>query len=108
MREQGGSGNKAFLSSAAAREWHFAALSYNPGNATVTVFLDGVVASARTSGVVPQRAQPLFIGAASSTLRDPFCGRVHDVRVYNRELGGDQLRGMWAEMNHRLQVGVAR
>jgi hypothetical protein len=47
----------------------------------------------------------LFIGASSSSFLNALSGRIHDLRVYNRALFTPELRGLWAEMNHKLQVG---
>lgn len=57
-----------------------------------------------TTGSIPSRPSAFFIGAASDGLLDAFCGSVHDVRVYNRELSGAELRLVWAEMDHARQV----
>jgi hypothetical protein len=46
----------------------------------------------------------MFVGAATSTLLNPFCGMVYDVRVYNRALPPVELRPLWGEMSHKLQV----
>ncbi len=56
---------------------------------------------------MPTKSSPLFVGAASSSYLNAFCGRVHDVRVYNRALPTVELRGLWAEMSHKLQASDA-
>lgn len=76
-------------------------------NAGVLVarYVDGYGSCGRTTGSVPTRSSPLFVGAASASLLNPFCGMVHDVRVYNKALTVPELRALWGEMSHKLQVG---
>jgi hypothetical protein len=67
-------------------------------------YVDGYGSCGRTTGTVPQRSSPVFIGAASASLLNPLCGAVHDVRVYSKALTLPELRGLWGEMSHKLQV----
>ncbi len=103
--EQGGSGDKQFLASATAGEWHFAALTFNGTSDVASAFIDGRLGFVRAPGNVPTRTSPLFVCASSGGLLNAFNGHVHDVRVYNRELSLRELRQLWAEMSDNLQVG---
>ncbi len=67
-------------------------------------FVDGQRVCSAATTPPPVRASPVFVGAATSSLLSPFCGRVADVRVYSRALSSVELRQLWGEMNHRLQV----
>jgi hypothetical protein len=69
-------------------------------------YIDGKASCGRAPGNVPTKATPMFVGAASAALLNPFCGFVHDVRVYNRALPPVELRPLWGEMSHKLQVGA--
>jgi hypothetical protein len=46
----------------------------------------------------------MFVGSASATLLNPFCGLIYDVRVYKRALPTIDLRAVLGQMHHRLQV----
>jgi hypothetical protein len=67
-------------------------------------YIDGRGVCSAAPAPLPVRGSPLFIGAASSTLLNPFCGMVYDVRVYSRALPPVELRPLWGEMSHRQQV----
>ncbi len=67
-------------------------------------YIDGKSVCSAAPAPIPTRGSPLFIGAASSTLLNPFCGMVYDVRVYSRALPPVELRPLWGEMSHRQQV----
>ncbi len=85
-------------------EWHFAALTFSRNLSTATAFMDGQAASVRTPGNVSIRSSPVFVGASSSNLLNAFYGNIHDVRVYNKALTRRELRMVWAQMSHKLQV----
>ena len=101
------SGDVQFLASSVSGEWHFAAVTFSEGGGTSTAYIDGQRGSSPATGDVPSRATPLFVGASSSSLLNALSGNVYDVRVYNRALGAAELRQLWAEMSHKLQVSLA-
>ena len=67
-------------------------------------YIDGKGVCSSAPVALPVRGSPMFVGAATSTLLNPFCGMVYDVRVYNRALPPVELRPLWGEMSHKLQV----
>ena len=67
-------------------------------------YIDGKSSCGRAPGNVPTRASPVTIGAASAGLLNAFCGYIYDVRIYHRALPAVELRPLWGEMSHRLQV----
>ena len=100
----GNTGDAQFLASSVLGVWHFVSLTFDGDSNMVSAYIDGQLGAALASGDVPVRSSPLFVGASSSGLLNSFTGNLYDLRIYNRELSGSELRQLWAEMSHKLQV----
>lgn len=80
-----------------AREWHHIAMTY--GNGKLTLFIDGEPQGEAVGGdKLMSVSEAIAIGAGHQG-RNPMCGLLDEVRIYNRALAAAEIKGLATAMS---------
>ena len=73
-------------------EWQMATLTYNSTSQSMKVYVNAVVHSSSTQGILPGTNNPILIGAsASGSNAQNFVGQIAVTRIYNRDLTSSEV-----------------